>query len=423
MTYVKSLYFWIVIALVLGVIFGLLDPEHARAFEPFGTNFIKLIKAFIGPIVFLTVATGIAQTRSLKSLGRISLTAIIYFEIVSTIALLIGWGAAALIKPGQIMHNNPTLLNEAMTIPLTQQSDKLSLSGFFQNLIPMNLLEPFIKGDLLQILLLAILFGVSLLSLGESRSKILIDILDRLNQTIFQMIRITMYLAPIGVFGAISYSVAKFGSDFLIPMLLLISTFYLAGAIFVFIILGLIARLSGFSLLRFLKFMSPELLLVLGTASSETALPQLMRKLELLGCKNETVGVVVPLGYSFNLDGTNIYITLATLFIAQALGIDLTLPQQLVIFGITMLTGKGAAGVTGSGFIMLAATLSIVPTIPAIGVVLILGIDRFMSEARSLINFIGNGVATLVISRWQKEVSATKLNHALNTIIDFEMTK
>lgn len=423
MKYVKSLYFWIGIALVSGIIFGLYDPKHALLLEPLGTYFIKLIKAFVGPVVFLTVSVGIAQTGSLKKLGEISFIAIIYFEIVSTIALLIGWMAASLIQPGHLLHISIPLLDKNAAMPFLQNAEKMSIVGFLENLIPGTLLEPFIKGDLLPILLLAILFGSSLLTIGQNRSKMLLDILDRLTQCVFQMIRVIMYAAPLGVFGAIAFSISKFGGQFLVPLLGLIGTFYLAGFLFVFVILGLIAKLSGFSLLRFLKYMLPELLLVLGTASSEVALPQLMRKLEQLGCENETVGVVVPLGYSFNLDGTNIYITLAALFIAQALGVELTLMQQFAIFGIAMITGKGAAGVTGSGFIMLASTLTIIPAIPAVGLVLILGIDRFMSEARSLINFIGNGVAALVISRFENEVTAAKLNQALNTYVDFETMK
>lgn len=282
-----------------------------------------------------------------------------------------------------------------------------------QNLIPSSIIEPFAKGDMLQILLIAILFGISLLAIGENRAKNIVETMDRLTQSLFQIIRIIMYVAPVGVFGAMSFTIAKFGGHFLIPLLGLIATFYLTGLIFVIGILGIIAKISGVSILSFLKYLAPELFLVLGTSSSESALPQLLKKLEKLGCQKETVGVVVPMGYSFNLDGTNIYITLAALFIAQALGIQLTITQELALFAIAMLLSKGAAGVTGAGFITLAATLAVVPTIPAVGIVLILGIDRFMSEARALINYIGNGIATLVISRWEKEVSAQQINQVM----------
>jgi aerobic C4-dicarboxylate transport protein len=399
MKFVRSLYFWILLAFFCGCLFGIFKPQLAILMEPLGTNFIKLIKVFIPPIVFLTVATGIAQTSSLKKLGKIALKAFIYFEVVSTIALLIGWIAATLIKPGALIHADLTQLDTHSIEHFLASAEKLSLLDFFQHIIPSSIIEPFIKGDMLQILFISILFGVSLLGIGEENTKRFVKTMERITESLFQIIRMIMYAAPLGVFGAMSFTIGKFGGQFLLPLLGLIGTFYLSGFIFVFVILGTIAKFSGFSLIRFLKYISPELLLVLGTSSSESALPQLMRKLEKLGCDWETVGVVVPMGYSFNLDGTNIYITLAALFIAQAFGIHLTIFQELAIFLTAMLTSKGAAGVTGSGFITLAATLSVVPTIPAVGLVLILGIDRFMSEARALINFIGNGVACMVVSR------------------------
>jgi aerobic C4-dicarboxylate transport protein len=282
-------------------------------------------------------------------------------------------------------------------------------------MIPASIVEPFAKGDMLQILVIAILFGVSLLAIGEKRSQNLLEIMERLTQSLFQIIRIVMYAAPLGVFGAMAYTIAKFGGGFLIPLLELVGIFYLTGCIFVFGVLGFIAKMAGFSLISFLKYMSQEIFLVLGTSSSEAALPQLMHKLESLGCQKETVGVVVPMGYSFNLDGTNIYITLAALFIAQALGIELTLMEQVALFATAMLSSKGAAGITGAGFITLAATLSVVPSIPAVGIVLILGVDRFMSQARSLINYVGNGVASLSVSRWENEISSAQLNAALDS--------
>ncbi len=411
MKLIKSLYFWVVLSFVCGCTLGVLNPKLAILMEPLGTNFIKLIKLFIGPIVFLTIATGVAQTGTLKKLGKIGIKAFVYFEIVSSIALLIGWAAASIIKPGSLIHANLNLLDKQPVMRFLESAEKLSFIDFLQNLIPTSIVEPFAKGDMLQIVLIAILFGVSLLVIGENRSKTLLEGMEKITESLFQIIRIIMYTAPIGVFGAMSFTIGKLGGHVLVPLLGLIGTFYLTGFLFVFVILGLIAKLAGFSIIRFLKYIAPELFLVLGTSSSESALPQLLRKLEKLGCQKETVGVVVPMGYSFNLDGTNIYITLAALFIAQALGIQLTVTQQFALFAVAMLSSKGAAGVTGAGFITLAATLSVVPAIPPVGIVLILGIDRFMSETRSLVNFIGNGVASLVISRWENEISAQSLNH------------
>ena len=290
-----------------------------------------------------------------------------------------------------------------------ESANKLSFVDYLQHMIPSSIIEPFAKVDMLQILLLGILFGVSLLSIGKDRAKNLIDIIDTITQCLFKIIRIIMFTAPIGVFGSMSFTIAKFGSHYLIPLLGLIGTFYLTAIIFVVCILGTIAMIAGFSIFRYIKYMMSELLLVLGTSSSESALPQLLNKLEKLGCQRETVGIVVPMGYSFNLDGTNIYITMAALFIAQALGIHLSITQQLALFATSLLSSKGAAGITGAGFITLAATLSVVPMIPAVGIVLILGIDRFMSEARAVINYIGNGVACLVISRWEGEISPEQL--------------
>ncbi len=405
MKYLKSLYFWILLAFISGCALGAWNPQLGIAMEPLGTNFIKLIKVFIGPIVFLTVATGIAQTGSLAKLGKVGIKSFIYFEIVSSIALLVGWASALIIKPGSMIHANINLLDKQPVQHFLESAHNLSLVDFLQNMIPTSIIEPFAKGDMLQILVIAILFGIALLGIGEDRAKNLVEIMERITKCFFHIIRLVMYLAPIGVFGAIAFTVGKFGSHFLLPLLGLIGTFYLTGIIFVFGILGFIARMSGFSLTQFLKYIGSEICLVLGTSSSESALAQLLTKLEKLGCQKKTVGVVVPMGYSFNLDGTNIYITLSALFIAQALGIHLSWIQQLAIFATAMLSSKGAAGVTGAGFITLAATLAIVPAIPAVGIVLVFGIDRFMSQARSLINFIGNGVACLAISRWENELS------------------
>lgn len=416
MKLIKSLYFWVLIAFILGSLFGIYKPGLALSMQPLGTCFIKLIKVFIPPLIFLTVATGIAQTGSLKKLGKIGFKAFIYFEIVSTLALLIGWAAASFIQPGKNIHANANLLDQNAVKHFLESAEKISLVDFFQNLIPSSFVEPFVKGDLLQILLIAILFGTSLLVIGEKQAKSLLEIMNALTQSLFHIIKVIMYVAPVGVFGAMAFTMAKFGSQFLIPLLGLIATFYLTGIIFILGVLGIIAKIAGFSIFKFLQFFLPEILLVLGTSSSESALPQMIRKLEQLGCQRETIGVVIPMGYSFNLDGTNIYITLAALFIAQALGINLSFSEQLLLFTTAMLSSKGAAGITGAGFITLAATLSVVPTIPAVGIVLILGVDRFMSEARALINYIGNGVAALAISRWENESETQNLNHALELV-------
>lgn len=416
MKLIKSLYFWIAFAFIAGSLVGLWNQQWALSLEPLGSTFIKLVKIFIGPIVFLTVANGIAQSSSLHKLGKIGLKALIYFEIVSTIALLFGWMAGSIIKPGAMMHANLNLLNQQSIAHFVTSAEKLSLLDFLQNLIPSSIIEPFAKGDMLQVLLLAILFGISLLALSAERCQRLIDLMDSLTQSLFKIIRLVMYAAPLGVFGAMAFTMAKFGGQFLVPLFSLIATFYLTGFLFVFLVLGFIAKFADFSILRFLRYLMPEILLVLGTFSSESALPQLMQKLEKLGCKRETVGVVVPMGYSFNLDGTNIYITLAALFIAQALDLHLTLMQQFTLFATAMLTSKGAAGVTGAGFITLAATLAVVPSIPSVGIVLILGIDRFL--ARALVNFIGNGVAAVVISLWENEITANDFNQTLRVQLE-----
>lgn len=413
MKLIKSIFFWIILAFIGGCLLGVLNPTLAVAMEPLGTNFIKLIKLFIAPIVFLTVATGIAHTGSLKKLGAVGLKAFIYFEIVSTIALLIGWASAAIVTPGSVIHANIHGLDISSVQGYLAHAEKLSFVDFLQHLIPSSVIEPFAKGDLLQVLVISILFGISLLALGEKNSKVLLDLMDKITQSLFQIIKMIMYIAPIGIFGAMAFTVGKFGTQLLVPLLGLIGTFYITGIVFILVVLGFIARMAGFSIIRFIRFFVPELMLVLGTSSSEAALPHLLKKLEKLGCERETVGIVVPMGYSFNLDGTNIYITLAALFIAQALGVELSITEQLALFLTAMLSSKGAAGVTGSGFITLAATLSVVSNIPLVGIVLIFGIDRFMSAGRSMINYIGNGVASLVISRWQKEITAKDLQKRL----------
>lgn len=414
MKLLRSFYFWIFAAFIGGCLLGWFNPPMGASMEPLATGFVKLIKLFVGPVVFLTVVTGIAQTGSLKKLGALGLRAFIYFEVISTLALGIGWLAAHVLQPGAGVQASLEQLDAKAVSQFIASSEKLSTVDFLKHIIPASIVEPFASGDMLQILFLAILFGASLLAAGERVARPLCDMLERLASAVFVMVRMVLMTAPLGIFGAMAFTVGRFGSALLLPLAGLIGVFYLTAFVFVAGVLGTVARCSGFSLVRFLRFILPELWLVLGTSSSEAALPQLIQKLEALGCERETVGVIVPMGYSFNLDGTNIYITLAALFIAQALGISLSATQQIALLATAMLTSKGAAGVTGAGFVTLAATLAVVPAIPTVGIVLVLGIDRFMSDVRALVNYIGNGVATLAISRYQREVSAHDLQRALS---------
>ncbi len=419
MKIISSLFFWLILAFIVGSLIGIYLPiSVADTLAPLGTSFIRLIKIFISPIIFLTVATGIAKTGSMKRLGKTALYALIYFEIISTLALLLGWIAAVVFHPGNSMHTNPNQLDAKAVTGFFVSAQHLSVSEFLQNIIPTSIVEPFAKNNMLQVLLLAILFGSALLAINARYAKSLIGGMEKVTQCLFQIIRMIMYASPLGVLGGMAFSTAHFGGHLLIPLFGLIGLFWLTAGIFVAVVLNAVAILSGFSLWRFLKYIFTEIVLVLGTSSSESALPQLMRKLESLGCRKETIGIVIPIGYSFNLDGTNIYMTLAALFIAQSFGIHLTMLESLALFATAMLSSKGAAGVTGSGFITLAATLAVVPTIPLVGIVLILGIDRFMSEARSVVNFIGNGVAGLALSRWQGEVSAAMVQQRLAVSAD-----
>lgn len=404
MKWVKSLYFWVAMAFVAGSSIGLLYPSLALLFEPLGVQFIKIVKLFVGPIIFFTIASGIAHSGTLKKLGGVGLKAFIYFEIVSTLALGIGWMVGLIFHPGSYVHANLNNLDITPAKHFIAQASNQSFLAFLEAFIPNNIIEPFLKGNILQVVMIALIFGISLLAIDQKKSKPILDIMEGIILSLFYIIRLVMYLAPVGVFGAMAYTLAKFGGDFLLPLFGLVLVFYFTAFLFVFVILGCILRAAGFSIFSFLSYIWPELLLILGTSSSESALPQLLFKLEALGCKRETLGLVVPIGYSFNLDGTNIYITLAALFIAQALDIELSFTQELALFLTAMLSSKGAAGITGAGFITLAATLSVVPIIPVGGIVLVLGIDRFMSEVRALVNYIGNGVGAIVVSRWEGEL-------------------
>lgn len=411
-----SLYGRVIFGIALGVVFGLLSPENAAEMKVLGDTFISLLKMLIGPIIFLTVVLGISHSGDMKKVGRVGGKAILYFEAVSTLALILGLIAVNVFRPGQGFGVDPATLDAAAVADYAKKAHDASVVEFLKNIVPKTFTDAFTgSGDLLQILLLAVLFGFGLSKAGESGAKIR-DLLSSLSQIFFNIIHFLMQLAPIGAFGAMAFTIGKYGVKSFGPLMALMACFYLTCAVFVFVVLGLIARLAGFSIWKFLKYIREELLTVLGTSSSESVLVPIMEKLENLGCSRSVVGLVIPTGYSFNLDGTNIYMTMAAVFVAQALGIDLTWQQQLSLLLVAMLTSKGASGVTGAGFITLAATLTVIPSVPVAGLALILGVDRFMSEARAITNMIGNGVATIVVSRWENELDAETLKRELSEI-------
>ena len=408
----RQLYVQVTAAIILGVAIGHFQPETGAALKPLGDGFIKLVKMVIAPVVFLSVVSGIAGMRSVGGVGRVAGKAFGYFLIVSTGALVIGLLVANIVQPGSGLAIDPATLDGAAVADYVSKAHDTSIVGFLTDIIPTTLFSALTEGSVLQTLFVAILFGIALSLVGEVGAPVL-DMVNRLGLVVFRLVAMLMQFAPIGAFGAIAFTIGKFGLGALVNLGALILTFYLTSLIFVLVVLGFIARAHGFSILRLIVYLRAELLLVLGTSSSEAAMPSLIAKLEHAGCDRSVVGLVVPMGYSFNLDGTNIYMTLAALFIAQAVGVDLSLWQQLTLLGVAMLSSKGAAGVTGAGFITLAATLSIVPTVPVAGLALILGIDRFMSECRSLTNFMGNAVATIVVARWENALDAPRLDAAL----------
>ena len=408
----RQLYVQVVAAIVLGAAVGSLYPETGAALKPLGDGFIKLVKMVIAPVIFLSVVSGLAGMRSIDGVGRVAGKAFAYFLVVSTGALILGLIVANLVQPGAGLNIDPASLDPAAVSDYVTKAHDTSIIGFLTDIIPTTLVSALTDGSILQTLFVAILFGIALSLVGAPAAPVL-DMIDRLGLVVFRLVAMLMQLAPIGAFGAIAFTIGKFGLGTLVNLGALIVTFYVTSLLFVVIILGLIARAHGFSILRLIVYLRAELLLVLGTSSSEAAMPSLIAKLEAAGCDRSVVGLVVPMGYSFNLDGTNIYMTLSALFIAQAVGIDLSLWQQVTLLGVAMLSSKGAAGVTGAGFITLAATLSIVPTVPVAGLALILGIDRFMSECRSLTNFTGNAVATIVVARWEGALDETRLVAAL----------
>ncbi len=408
----RILYVQVLIAIAIGIFLGVANPDWAVAMRPLGDGFIKLVKMIIPLVIFCTVVSGIAGMNDTKKVGRVGGKAILYFEVVSTFALVIGLIVANTLRPGAGFETDLTHVNTKEIAGYSARAHDQSIMDFILNIIPTTVVDAFAKGDILQVLLFAILFGFALSALGERGAGVR-DGIDSVAAVIFRILNFIMRIAPIGAFGAMAFTIGRYGLDALLPLVKLIGAFYLTAVLFVVIVLGLIARAVGFSIFRFVNHIKEELLIVLGTSSSESALPSLMDKLEKLGCSKSVVGLVVPAGYSFNLDGTNIYITMAALFIAQATNTDLTLTQELTLLGVAMITSKGATGVTGSGFVTLAATIAVVPTIPIEGMALILGIDRFMSECRALTNFIGNGVATVVVSHWEKELDRTQLRARL----------
>jgi len=408
----KILYVQVLFAIACGILLGIFYPSDAVSMKPLGDGFIKLIKMIIAPVIFCTVVSGIAGMQDIKKIGRVGGKALLYFEVISTFALVIGLFVANIIRPGAGFNADPATLDTKSIAEFTEKAKHQSTVDFVMNIIPNTVVDAFAKGEILQVLLVAILFGFALSLLGE-RGKPVTKLIDDLSAAIFGVVGIIMKVAPLGAFGAMAFTIGKYGIASLKPLATLMGCFYLTCGLFVVVVLGTVARLTGFSIFKFIGYIKEELLIVLGTSSSESALPSLMTKLERLGCSKSVVGLVVPTGYSFNLDGTNIYMTMAALFVAQATNTDLTLTQELTILGVAMLTSKGASGITGAGFITLAATLAVVPTIPVAGMALILGIDRFMSECRALTNFVGNGVATIVVSKWEKELDMDKLRSEL----------
>ncbi|RBF34511.1 C4-dicarboxylate transporter DctA, partial [Xanthomonas oryzae pv. oryzae] len=395
----RQLYFQVVVAIILGALLGRFEPAFAESLKPLGDAFIKLVKMIIAPVIFLTIVTGIAGMTHLKTVGRVFGKAMVYFLFFSTLALVVGLVVAHVVQPGAGMNINPADLDQSAVKSYVEKSHDLTLVGFLMDIIPNSLIGAFtgdqvVNGKLtgpniLQVLFVAVLFGVSLALVGE-RGKPVLNLLEALIAPVFKLVHILMRAAPIGAFGAIAFTIGKYGVESLVNLAWLVGSFYLTSLLFVLVILGVVCRLCGFSVLKLIRYLKAELLLVLGTSSSESALPSLMEKMEKAGCEKSVVGLVVPTGYSFNLDGTNIYMTLAALFIAQATNTELTLGHQIALLAVAMLSSKGAAGVTGAGFITLAATLAVVPEVPVAGMALILGVDRFMSECRSLTNFIGN---------------------------------
>jgi len=408
----KNLYLQVLVAIACGVLLGYLHPETGAAMKPFGDGFIKLIKMMIAPIIFCTVVLGISGMEDMKAVGKTGALAILYFEILSTVSLVIGLVIVDVVRPGAGMNVNMAALDVKAVAAYTGPGKMQTTTGFLMDIIPDTIVGAFTKGDILSVLFFAILFGFALHLIGE-KGRIVRTVIEQFSHVLFRIVGIIMRVAPIGAFGAMAFTIGKYGLGTLRQLASLMACFYATCLIFIFVVLGAVARLHGFRLWKYLKYIKEELLIVLGTSSSEAALPRMMIKMENIGVHKSVVGLVIPAGYSFNLDGTSIYLTMAAMFIAQATNTHLSLAQQLGLLAILMLTSKGAAGVTGSGFIVLAATLSATGSVPVAGVALILGIDRFMSEARALTNLIGNGVATIVVGHWCNSLDEEKMRRHL----------
>jgi aerobic C4-dicarboxylate transport protein len=415
----KSLYLQVIVAIVIGILLGHFYPETGSAMKPLGDGFIKLIKMIITPIIFCTVVVGIAGMEDMKKVGKTGGYALLYFEVVSSVALIVGLTIVNVVQPGVGMNIDPATLDTKGIAAYTKPGQMQSTTEFLLNVIPSSVVDAFAKNEILQVLLVSVLFGFALHHFG-GRGTMVFDFIEKLSHVLFVIVGYIMKVAPIGAFGAMAFTIGKYGVGSLVSLGKLMGTFYLTCLVFILVVLGLIARFHGFSILKFIRYIKEELLIVLGTSSSESVLPRMMAKLENLGVKKSTVGLVIPTGYSFNLDGTSIYLTMAAVFIAQATNTPMTLTQQLTLLLVLLLTSKGAAGVTGSGFIVLAATLSAVGNVPVAGLALILGIDRFMSEARALTNLIGNGVATVVVGKWCGELDEKRMRRVLNNETDEE---
>jgi aerobic C4-dicarboxylate transport protein len=404
----KSLYLQVLLAIVLGAAVGHFYPHTGEALQPLGTAFIKLVKMVIAPVIFLTIVTGVASLKHLQQLGRVALKALAYFLVLSTLALLVGMLVGNFLQPGAGMHVDPATLDKQAVAGYATAAHDQSITAFLLNIIPTTLVGAFTGGEILPVLFVSILFGIALALTGERGAPVL-RALQLVSEVFFKFVAILMKAAPIGAFGAFAFTIGRYGIGSVADLAALVGTFYLTSVLFVLVVLGAVLALVGGNILRLCAYLKEELFLVFGTSSSESALPSLISKLERAGCPATVVGLVVPAGYSFNLDGTNIYMTLAALFIAQATGVHLSLGEQFSLFAVAMISSKGAAGVTGAGFITLAATLAIVPSVPVAGMTLILCVDRFMSECRALTNFMGNAVATIVVSRWEGGLDRARL--------------
>lgn len=409
----KVLYFQVICAIISGVLLGYFCPDIGTQMKPFGDGFIKLIKMIIAPVIFCTVVTGIAGMEDMKKVGKTGGLALLYFEVVSTVALIIGLFIVNVCQPGAGMHVDPATLDQGAVAAYTGPGKMQTTTQFLMNIIPSTVVGAFAQGDILQVLFFSLLFGFALHKFG-GRGTLVFDMIEKSSHVLFQIVGMIMRVAPLGAFGAMAFTIGKYGVASLLPLAELMGTFYLTCLLFIFVVLGGICRWHGFSIFRYIGYIKEELLIVLGTSSSESVLPRMMAKMEHAGVSKSVVGLVIPTGYSFNLDGTAIYLTMASVFIAQACDVDMTITQQLTLLAVLLLTSKGAAGVTGSGFIVLAATLSAVGHVPVAGLALILGIDRFMSEARALTNMIGNGIACIVVGHWMKDVNNDDLNRVMH---------